>query len=341
MTIEKRLFGYTKDAEQVDCYTLSDCGMIVEVLTYGGTIRSIIVPAADGARDVALGFDSVGDYETRTCYIGALIGRVANRIGNARFSINGKTFFVEKNEGANCLHGGYNGFDRRVWAARTDARALILTLHSPDSDGGFPAELETEVCYSLKDRALTIGYTAVCGADTPVSLSNHCYFNLGGHDSGDVETHSIRIFADAITPVDGALIPTGELLEVSGTPFDLRERSLIGPGLTCTHPQIAIAGGYDHNFALTSSPYRPLSLAAVVEYGDLSMSCMTTQPGIQFYSGNFLSGESGKTGAVYKKRSGLCLEPQGWPDAVNKKAFPDCVLRKGDVYSHLTVYSFR
>ena len=340
LTIDKNIFGYTKNGEEVDCYKLADDGITVEVLTYGGAVRSIVVPVGDGVRDVALGFDSVADYEGHSSYIGALIGRVGNRIGNARFSLGGKSFSVDANEGPNCLHGGFQGFDRRVWNARELKDCLALSLNSADLECGFPGNMAVEVRYSLKDGALIIEYIAECDEDTPISLTNHCYFNLGGHDSGNIENHRIQIFAQAITPVDERLIPTGELLDVTSTPFDLREPKTIGSGIAALHPQLALGSGYDHNYVLSKLPHQDLALSAILEYDGLKMTCHTTQPGLQFYSGNHLTELKGKDGATYSKRSGLCLETQSWPDAINHPEFPNSILRKNETYRHTTEYKF-
>jgi len=338
MTTEKRLFGYTKDGDRVESYTLADGDLSVEILNYGGIIRSFCISAFSGQRDVALGFDDVGGYEASTCYHGALIGRVANRIGDARFSLGGKTYNLDANDGTNCLHSGSFGYDKRMWDAQTEDGALILTLRDPGVSGGFPGNLDAEVRYTVERSRLSIEYKATCDEDTPVNLTNHCYFNLGGHESGSIENHRISVFGNYITPVDDRHVPTGELMDVTDTPFDLRNRTIIGHGLGSDHPQIALGGGYDHNYVLSRNQVRELLPAAVVEYDGLILQCMTTQPGVQFYSGNFLTGETGKHGAKYNMRSGFCLEAQNWPDAVNKPGFPDCVLHKGEVYRHKTEY---
>jgi len=310
MTIEKRLFGYTKAGDRVDCYTLADGNMSVEILNYGGVIRSFTVETVNGPRDVALGFDDVESYEANTGYIGALVGRVANRVGNARFPLNGKDYSLDANDGPNCLHSGFCGYSNRIWNVQTSDGALILTLRDPDLTGGFPGNLDVEVRYVVQRSRLNIYYTATCDEDTPVSLTNHCYFNLGGHGSGSIEKHKVSVFGNYITPVDEKLIPTGELMDVTDTPFDLRDRTKIGRGLGSDHPQIVLGSGYDHNYVLSRKPNHAMSPAAVVEYDGLVLHCLTTQPGIQFYSGNFLTGETGKGGAIYYKRSGLCLETQ-------------------------------
>ena len=340
MTAEKRYFGKTRHGKDVDSYTLSDGGMSVEILTMGGIIRSISLPTENGMRDIAPGFDDVAGYEGQKAFMGALIGRVANRISGAEFTLGGKKYKVENNDGDYCLHGGSNALDKQIWDAGVEQGSLVLKVNSPDMDGGFPGNLDVEVRYTLKDSELTIEYKAHCDADTPLSMTNHCYFNLGGHDYGCINDHKIQIFSDSITPCDGTLIPTGETMDVTGTPFDFRQAKTIGEGINGAHPQITLGGGYDHNFVLSREPHNTLAPAAVLEFGGIKMTTLTTKPGIQLYSGNFLAGERGKGGAVYSKRSSLCLETQYWPNAVNIPDFPDSILRKGGFYHHVTVYRF-
>ena len=340
MTIEKNLFGYTKDNKQVDAYTLIDDGMEVEIITFGAALRNIIIPTSCGPRDINFGFDEVSDYETKTGYLGAIIGRYANRIGKSEFTLDGKKYQMDDNDGENSLHGGYNAFDQKVWDATVKPDGLYLSLHSPDMENGYPGNLDVEVKYSLKNRELTIEYTAKSDANTPLNLTNHTYFNLSGHNAGSIENHKIQIFADYITQMDETLIPTGHKMDVTDTPFDFREPKLIGPGFESTHRQIILGDGYDHNFVLSDLPYRDLTPAAVLECDGIKMTCLTTMPGIQFYSGNFLIGETGKEDAKYEKRTGLCLETQYWPDSVNKPEFPDSILKKGETYHHITVYRF-
>ena len=342
MTIEKRPFGPTKNGRAVVLYTLQDSGYTVEIITYGAAIRSIHVPIAGGTRDVALGFDDVEGYESNKSYQGAVIGRVGNRIANARYEMNGKTYDLDVNDGPNCLHGGFIGFDKQIWTAQEEQGALVLTLLDKEGTAaGFPGNLEVKTKYTLENGELGIEYTATCDEDTPINLTNHCYFNLAGHDAGSIEDHKIQIFSHKITAIDETLIPTGELLDVTGTPFDLRELTPIGPGLSRSCPQMELGGGYDHNWVLSNEPSRALATASVLECNGLSMTCMTTKPGIQFYSGNFMTGEIGKGGAVYAKRTGLCLETQYWPNSVNMPQFPAPILRKGEEYNHKTVYRFR
>jgi len=342
MTIEKRTFGQTKDGKAVELYELKDSGVTVEIITYGAAIRSIIVPVAGGTRDIALGFDDMAGYESHKSYQGAVIGRIGNRVANARYEMNGKTYNLDVNDGPNSLHGGFIGFDKQVWTAAEEPGALVLTLIDKEGTAaGYPGNLEVKTKYTLENGELGIEYIATCDADTPINLTNHCYFNLRGHGAGGIEEHKMQILSDKITEIDGTLIPTGELLDVSGTPMDLRELSPVGAGLERSCPQMELGGGYDHNWVLTDKPYRDLALAAVVECDGLSMACLTTKPGVQFYSGNMMGGEIGKGGAVYSKRTGLCLETQYWPNSVNLPQFPAPILRKGEVYNHKTVYRFK
>jgi len=340
MTIEKRFFGKTRDEVDVDAYTLSDDGIQVEIITFGATIRNIIIPASDGPRDINLGFDEVSDYETKTGYLGTIVGRYANRIAKAEFTLNGVKYQMDDNDGENSLHGGYNAFDQKVWNAEVKQDGLYLKLFSPDMENGFPGNLNVEVKYSLKNRELMIEYTATSDADTPINLTNHAYFNLNGHKSGGIEKHKIQIFADFITPVDETYIPTGKLMDVTDTPFDLRTPTIIKQGLDSDHRQIILGDGYDHNFVLSELPYQNLTKVAVLESGGIRMTCLTTKPGIQLYTGNMLIGETGKDNAKYDVRTGLCLETQYWPDSVNKPEFPSSILKKGETYNHTTVYKF-
>lgn len=346
MTIDKRPFGKTKNGEAVELFTLKDGDASVEIITYGAAIRSINVPVGGKVRDVALGFDDIAGYESNKCFHGAIIGRIGNRVNNATYEMNGETYKLDVNDGPHHLHGGFVGFDKQVWKAEIEEDALTLTLHDKEGTApGYPGDMIASVTYTLSGGSLGIEYAATCSEDTPINLTNHCYFNLAGHDSGSIANHKLQIISDKITPVDSTIIPTGELLDVTGTPFDLREPTLIAPGFESSHEQIKLGGGYDHNWVLAKVPYRALSLAAVLSCDGLSMETYTTKPGIQFYSGNMLEGkagipEIGKGGAAYKKRSGLCLETQYWPNSVNMPAFPAKILRKGETYSHKTIYKF-
>jgi len=342
MTIERSPFGQTKDGKTVDLYTLKDNGYSVEIITYGAAIRSIHVPVAGTTRDIALGFDDMAGYESHISYQGAVIGRIGNRVANARYEMNGKTYNLDLNNGDSSLHGGFIGLDKQVWTASEEPGALVLTLIDKEGTAaGYPGDLEVKTKYTLENGELGIEYIATCTQDTPINLTNHCYFNLAGHDAGSIENHKLQIFSHKITAIDDTLITTGELMDVTDTPFDLRELTELAPGFARSHPQMELGGGYDHNWVLSNEPYRALAMAAVLEYDGLSMACLTTKPGVQFYGGNMMSGEIGKGGAVYAKRTGLCLETQYWPNSVNIPEFPAPILRKGEVYNHKTVYRFR
>ncbi len=332
-------FGKTKEGQEVDLWTLCAGDYSIQVLTYGGILRSFCVPAAEGSRDIVLGCETLEEYEAQDRYFGALIGRVANRIGGACFDLNGKHYPLAANNGPNCLHGGLRGFDRAVWEAREEDGSLVLTLHSPDGEEGFPGALEVQVTYSLtEDGTLTLDYQARSDQDTLCNLTNHSYFNLLGHAHGSLGDQKIQILADAITEMDENSTPTGTILPVEGTPFDLREPVEIGKGLAMDHIQLKMGNGYDHNFVLHHQPKGPMKLAARATGGGLCLECRTTQPGIQFYTANFLEGDAGKGGACYGFRSAYCLETQIWPDAIHHSNFPSVVLRGGENYHHTTTY---
>ena len=337
--VTKASFGATADGRLVDVWTLRAGSYAAQVLTYGGILRSLTVPAPGGSQDIVLGCETLEDYERQDKYLGALVGRVANRIGGAAFELNGKSYPLAANSGPNCLHGGVRGFNQAVWQAREVDGALVLTHVSPDGDEGFPGALEVRVTYSLTaDGVLRLDYWAKSDADTLCNLTNHSYFNLLGHDAGTLAGQQVEIFADAITQTDENSTPTGALLPVEGTPFDLRRPRDFLEGLAMDHPQLALGNGYDHNFALHTAPVSPLSLAARVSGGGLVLECLTTQPGLQLYTANYLDGTPGKGGASYGPRSAFCLETQNWPDAVHHASFPSPVLRAGEVYRHRTVY---
>jgi aldose 1-epimerase len=342
MTIEKKPFGQTKDGKSVEQYTLSDKGIAVEIITLGAIIRSIQVPVGGTVRDVALGFDTVEGYEANKGYHGAVIGRISNRVADAEYTLNGKPYKLDANDGKNSLHGGFIGFDKQVWTAKEEPDALVLTLIDKEGTAaGYPGDLEVTVKYTLSDGELGIEYSAKCSECTPINLTNHCYFNLAGHGAGDISNHKIQIFANEITPIDETLIPTGKLMDVEGTVFDLREPTLVAPGLESDNEQIKLGGGYDHNWVLSNEPHRELSPAAVAQCNNLSMTCATTKPGIQFYSGNMMQGESGKENSIYSKRTGFCLETQYFPNSVNTLEFSAPILKKGETYNHKTTYLFR
>ncbi len=342
-------FGTLPDGTAVELFTLRNAsGMEVKVTNYGGIITELKVPDRDGKLDdITLGYSSVDGYLKSSPYFGALIGRYGNRIGKAQFKLDGKTYKLPANDGPNTLHGGTTGFDKVVWNAepfeRDGERGLVLTYTSPDGDQGFPGTLETRVTYTLTDKnELAFDYHATTDKPTVVNLTQHAYFNLAGDGSGDILGHELTINADRYTPVDSGLIPTGELASVEGTPFDFRTKTAIGARIDADDEQIKRGGGYDHNYVLNRSG-DGLELAARVEEPKTGrvMEVHTTEPGLQFYSGNFLDGTiTGKNGHVYNKRNGICLETQHYPDSPNQSSFPSTTLNPGETYTSRTVYTF-
>lgn len=327
-----------------ECVRLENGELSCEILTWGGAVRCLNVPDRNGRSvDIALGFDSLEDYMEQTGYLGALIGRFGNRIGGASFELDGRRYELYKNDGGNHLHGGRRGFDKRIWKieARDDTR-LALSLVSEDGDEGYPGRLEVYVLYELKEDALEISYRAFSDADTLCNLTNHTYFNLNGHDSGTVEGQTIRINASHYTPTDAGLIPTGEIADVTGTPMDLREPVVIGERADLDFEALRFGGGFDHNYVLDGAD-GSLRLAAVAESREtgIRMETWTTQPAVQFYSGNGMAGlPKGKGGAPYGRRWGFCLETQLFPDAPHHENFPSALLKKEAVYRTKTVYRF-
>lgn len=340
--MEKREFGVLPDGTPVYQYTLAGAGMECDIITYGGALRSLRVPGRNGQMvDILLGFDTLEDYRAQDKYMGALIGRYANRIGGASFTLGGVHYPLAKNNGKNHLHGGTVGFDKQVWKVEEAGDSwLTLTLTSPDGQEGYPGNLTVRVTYRLEEDGLSIDYWAKSDRDTLCSLTSHGYFNLSGHASGPVLNHEVQIFADLYTPTDDGSIPTGELAAVEGTPMDLRRPVTIGAHIDDDHLQLKYAGGYDHNWAVRGEPgtLRPAARVSSPDTG-IAMEVLTTQPGIQFYTGNFLDGcPAGKGGAAYGKRWGFCLEAQAYPDSPNQPGFPSAVLKAGEEYREKTVY---
>ena len=323
------------DGTEVFLYTLtSDLGVEASIINYGGAITSLKVPDRRGVfGDIVLGYETIDDYVTNPRYFGALIGRHANRIGRGKFSLNGVEYQLDQNNGVNHLHGGFNGFDKRVWDAteeqRSDSAVLHLSYVSKDGEEKYPGTVRAVVSYSLFNDRLQIDYNATTDADTIVNLTNHSYFNLRGE--GTILDHELTLNADGFTPVSEDLIPTGEIRAVEGTPMDFRRGKKIGAEIG------EVAGGYDHNFVLNDR----LGARLYEESTGRVLEILTTQPGMQFYSGNFLDGSLvGKNGMVFHKYTGLCLEPQHFPDAPNHENFPSTVLRAGEEYKQATVFKF-
>jgi aldose 1-epimerase len=346
--VKKTSFGRTAEGEDVDIYTLSNrTGAEARVITYGGALVSLRVPDRRGhLADVLLGFDSLEDYQRQTFYIGALIGRYANRIARGRFRLDGIEYRLAINNPPNHLHGGVRGFDKVVWAARAldarDGAALELTYLSRDGEEGYPGNLSVRVVYTLTDRnELRIDYSATTDKATVVNLSLHNYYNLAGAGSGDILNQRLWVNAERFTPTDSTAIPTGELREVKGTPFDFRKPTAIGARIGADDEQLKFGNGYDHNFVLNGRAGQLRKAAEVYEPSTgRVMEVWTTEPGVQLYTGNYLDVAAGKGGQPYPRRSGFCLETQHYPDSPNHPAFPSTVLRKGDTYSSTTVYKF-
>jgi aldose 1-epimerase len=333
------------DGNKITQYTLTNPkGMSVKILNYGGTVTDIMAPDKDGKMgDVVLGYDSLSGYlQTGNPYFGCLVGRYANRIANAKFTLDGKTYQLAANDHGNTLHGGLKGFDKRIWTAsdmNSDSVSSIkFSYDSKDGEEGYPGNMHTEVVYTLTgDNQLKIDYTATTDKATPVNLTNHCYFNLSAGADSTILDHELMLKADKYTPVNDKLIPTGKIDNVKGTPMDFITAKKIGKDIA------QVTGGYDHNWVLNKNEGVLVMIGSL--YHPASgryMEVLTTQPGIQFYSGNFLDGTLKNTrgGAKYVQHAGLCLETQHFPDSPNQPSFPNTILKPGEVYKHTTVYAF-
>ncbi|HOU14468.1 MAG TPA: aldose epimerase family protein [Anaerolineae bacterium] len=349
MKIKKQLFGTLADGTKIALYTLVNAqGMTATITNYGGIVVSLTAPDRDGNfADVVLGFDTLQEYVEHSPFFGCLVGRFGNRIANGKFTLKGVEYVLAQNDGQNHLHGGLRGFDKKVWTAQAlempDGPALKLTYTSPDGEEGYPGALSVTVVYALtNDNALAIDYTATTDKATVVNLTNHSYFNLSAGAAATILDHVMMINADTFTPVDGTLIPTGEIRLVAGTPLDFRTPTPIGARINADDAQLKFGGGYDHNWIVNGEPGE-LRLAARV-YEPTSgrvMEVHTTEPAMQFYAGNFLPPSlKGKGGRVYVWRGGLCLETQHYPDSPNKPEFPSTTLEPGQVYETTTVYKF-
>jgi aldose 1-epimerase len=346
--VEKQPFGKTADGLSVDAYTLTNKnGAKVKIITYGARVVSIEVRDGEGKLgDVALGYDDIQGYEKDSSYLGPIVGRYGNRIAKGRFMLDGQTYTLAQNNNGNHLHGGLRGFDKVVWTGQgsvvAGAARLKLTYLSKDQEEGYPGNLSVTVIYTWTNRnELRIEYSAQTDKATVLNLTNHAYFNLAGAGVGDILNHEMRINALRFTPTDETSIPTGELRSVKGTPLDFTSAQPIGARIEDRYEQLISGSGYDHNFVL-NKPAGKLGLAAEV-YESTSgrvLRVYTTEPGVQFYSGNFLSGASGKQGLTYPRRSGFCLETQHFPDSPNKPKFPSTVLRPGGRYTQTTIYQF-
>ncbi|MBB1300257.1 galactose mutarotase [Pseudoalteromonas sp. SR44-8] len=341
-------YGKLADQTPINQVTLTNSnGVSVDVINYGGIITRIETPDSNGNMgNIVLGMDNLEDYTNATTYFGAIIGRFGNRIANGKFSLNGTDYQLATNDGANHLHGGVQGFDKKVWTmapfSTENSAGVTLSLVSPDGDQGYPGELTTQVTYTLTNKnTLDMQFVAKTNKPTIINMTQHSYFNLAG--KGDILDHQMQINSNAITPVDGGLIPTGELMQVAGTPFDFRNPKAIGKEINVDDEQLKLGKGYDHNFVLKNKPNHDLIEAANVyePSSGRTLTVYTEEPAVQFYSGNFLDGSSKQaSGLVHKQRSGFCLEPQHFPDAPNQPTFPSTTLMPGEVYSTRIVYEF-
>lgn len=349
-SITREPFGTAPDGQPVELFTLTNAhGIELKAMSYGGIVVSLKTPDRDGRLgDIVLGYDGLQGYVDASPYFGAIIGRYGNRIGHARFELDGKTYTLAANDGANHLHGGTKGFDKVVWEAEPfeneDGVGIVFRYTSPDGEEGYPGTLEVSVTYTLTPSdSWVVEYDATTDKATPINLTQHAYFNLADGGAGDILGHELLIAADQFTPVDSTLIPTGEILPVAGIPFDFRTPHAIGERIAVSNPQLRFGGGYDHNWVLNGTPADGMSLAARVYEPTTgrTLEVLTTEPGIQFYSGNFLDGSiTGKRGTVYRHRSGFCLETQHFPDSPNEPGFPSTILRPGEEYRSRTVFRF-
>ena len=349
-TVERAPFGVMPDGARVEVFTLRHAsGMEVRAINYGAIITSILVPDRNGRlADVVIGHDDIDGYLNRSRFFGAVVGRYGNRIANGKFTLDGREYALAVNNGPNHLHGGVKGFDKVMWTAEKvaltpGASSIAFTRTSPDGEEGYPGTLKVRVVYTLTTKnELVVDYSATTDKATPINLTQHSYFNLAGHNSGEITNHVLTINADRFTPVDGTQIPNGVIVSVAGTAFDFRKPARIGAHIDDADPQLKIGGGYDHNFVINRT--RPgLALAARLDDPSSGrvLEVRTTEPGLQFYSGNKLDGTIvGKGKTLYVRRSGVCLETQHFPDSPNHPEFPSTILRPGQTFTSRTVYTF-
>ena len=343
-TVSKEVFGKLTDGTPVEIYTLTNGRTEARIMDYGAILVSLKTPDRRGQiADIVLGYDSLDGYVGgNKAFFGAIVGRYANRIAHGTFTLDGKRYSVPKNDGENSLHGGTRGFDKVLWQSKQIADGVELTYVSKDGDQGYPGTLTAVVRYTLSGNALRIEYSATSNADTVLNITNHSYFNLAGQGKGDILSHQLKLNASRFTPVDKTLIPTGELAPVASTPFDFRKATAIGQRIAADNEQLNFGKGYDHNWVLDRNGS---TLAEAAEVYDSAsgrvLQVWTTEPGIQFYSGNFLDGTiTGKNGNVYGQRSGLCLETQHFPDSPNHPGFPSTVLQPGKRFHSVTEFRF-
>lgn len=343
-TVNRASWGTTVQGKPVSIYTLTDPYLTVKITTFGARIVSVDAPNPNGVKaDVVLGYKNLADYENdKSTYFGAVVGRYGNRIAKGAFTLDGHTYHVPVNSNGQALHGGTVGFDQKVWAAREIPNGVEMTLVSPDGDMGFPGQLTAHVRYTLLGKSLRLQYSATTTKPTVLNLTNHSYFNLAGEGSGTILDEQLMINADRYTPIDAVLIPTGDLPSVSGTPYDFRKPTTIGARINENNQQLKLAGGYDQNFVLNGTPGTMHLAAKVVDpKSGRTLTITTTEPGVQYYSGNFLDGTlTGISGIKYVKHAGFALETQHFPDSPNQPKFPSTVLRPGQTWRSETVFTF-
>lgn len=343
-TASRQPFGTTHHGQPVELLTLDNGTLSCQIITFGAALRALWVPDRTGRPvDVVLGYETLKEYQDQDGYLGAVVGRFANRIAGGRFSLNGREYTLAVNNGPNHLHGGLQGFSYKVWTVEelTGSRA-VLSLSSPDGEEGYPGSLEVRVTYLLDRSTLSIHYQACSDQDTPCNLTNHSYFNLDGQGSGPVLNQEIRLYAGSYTPADQTSIPFGSIQPVEGTPMDLRSPTPIGAHIEDPFQQLEWGSGYDHNYVV-DGPFGLLHPAAWARSAasGIALQVDTTLPGLQFYTANFLeAGRRGKEGAVYAPRHAFCLETQFFPDSPNQPAFPSAILRAGEHYDHITRFCF-
>ncbi len=348
MNITKKAFGTTPDGQEVELYTLTnDNDMTIKITSYGAIVVSLFVPDQDGkVADVVLGYEKLDGYLQNDPYFGCIVGRYANRIAKGKFSLEGREYTLAQNNGENALHGGLVGFNKVVWECETvqtdDIVGVRLSYLSKNGEEGYPGNLNVNILYSINNNnELKIDCEATTDKATVINLTHHGYFNLKGHDTGDILNHEVTINADRYTPTDETAIPTGELADVDGTPMDFRSATTIGARIEDDFEQLKLGNGYDHNWVINrSKDDLALAAKAVDKTSGRVLEVFTTKPGVQFYTGNFIEGQKGKDGAVYKKRGGFCFEPQFFPDSPNQPQFPSAVLHPGEVYQHKMAYKF-
>lgn len=343
--LQIREFGMTAEGKKTHLYTLTnDAGMSAAVTDMGAALVKLEVPGHDGSKkDVVLGYDTAADYEKGTCSFGAPVGRNANRIGGASLEINGVLYELEKNDNGNNLHSGTNYYNHRMWQVTEQADDhIVFLLHSEEKDQGYPGTLDMKVTYELtEENEIRFLYDAVPDKDTIINMTNHSYFNLNGHDSGDILKHTITLDADFFTRADEESIPTGELVDVTGTPMDFRQGRMIGDEIDADYEATRFGQGYDHNWVLKNEGKFVKVAEAAGEKSGIVMEVYTDLPGIQVYTGNFLDNEPGKDGAVYGHRAAVCFETQYFPDAVHHENFPSPICKAGEAYHTVTAYRFR